>query len=265
MILTALMNKKIGYYMYSNIDPKHYGNVAIRVVIGILMLVCIYTSVKYLPLVYVALVSNLAPLITALFSYLFLKKGLGLLDSSVLFISFGGVVILITGQIAQEAAVDPQIQAESSWFVLILPIIALLFQPILMAVASILLRQLRELSELTLSGYMSYSMTLIYGPIVLLTPSQGLTFLDKFYTIDWIIIIILGFVSSSVQICRARAAKYEEPAKLAGINYFQSVIQLVFDVAFFNTVFSMQQVLGIAIVLGAASIRWGIGIKNTFF
>lgn len=97
LIFTALMNKNITYYMYSSIERKHYSSVAIRVAIGIMMLVCIYTSVKYLPLVYVSLVSNLTPLLTALFSYLFLKKGLGRLDTAILLTSFAGVILLITG------------------------------------------------------------------------------------------------------------------------------------------------------------------------
>ncbi len=66
------MNKQIVHYMYNSIDPKHYSNLALRVVLGMTMLVCIYTSVKYLPLVYVSLVSNLGPLLTAVFSYFFL-------------------------------------------------------------------------------------------------------------------------------------------------------------------------------------------------
>lgn len=116
------MNKRIAHYMYSSIDPNHYTSLAMRVVLGMTMLVCIYTSVKYLPLVYVSLVSNLGPLLTAVFSYFYLGKGLGRLDSGVLLCSFGGVVLLILG-----ATNDKEEPTQSlSGFYLILPIITLL-------------------------------------------------------------------------------------------------------------------------------------------
>ena len=83
--------------MYTSIDPKHYSSLALRVVLSISMLVCIYTSVKYLPLVYVSLVQNLGPLLTAVFSFFFLNKGLNKMDLTVLLVSFGGVILLITG------------------------------------------------------------------------------------------------------------------------------------------------------------------------
>lgn len=89
--------------MYSGIERKHYFNLVLRVIMGICLLVCIYTSVKYLPLVYVALVSNLGPLLTVVLSFLFLKKGLGIFDSVVLIVSFVGVCILITGTISQDS------------------------------------------------------------------------------------------------------------------------------------------------------------------
>ena len=61
------------------------------------MLYCVFTSVKYLPLVVVGLMYNLQPIITLLLSYLFLKKGLSRLDIAVLLVSFIGVYVMITG------------------------------------------------------------------------------------------------------------------------------------------------------------------------
>ena len=55
------------------------------------------TGVKYLPLVYIALATNLSPLFTAVLSYIIFKEKLKPLDIGVLFVSFIGVIILITG------------------------------------------------------------------------------------------------------------------------------------------------------------------------
>jgi drug/metabolite transporter (DMT)-like permease len=63
------------------------------------MIVCVYTALQYLPLVYVAAVSNIGPLMIALFSYFIFQKGLSPLDITVLVISFVGVTFLITGSV----------------------------------------------------------------------------------------------------------------------------------------------------------------------
>jgi len=78
----------------------------LRVSIGLVMLVCIYTSVKYLPLVYVSLSSNLGPLMTALFSYFLIRVPVSKLDVIILIISFIGVAILITGTVQDPSFVD---------------------------------------------------------------------------------------------------------------------------------------------------------------
>ena len=88
--------------MYTAIPRAQYGNLLVRVIQGLVMIVCTYTCVKYLPLVFVSLVSNLSPLLTALFSYLFYRIGLTKLDTLVLIISFGGVALLVTGSLSQE-------------------------------------------------------------------------------------------------------------------------------------------------------------------
>lgn len=82
-------------------QKRHYHWLTLRVLQGLLMLGCVYTAVRYLPLVYVALVSNLGPLFTALMSYLWLKKGLSGIDQLSLGLSFAGVVLLVTGDVSE--------------------------------------------------------------------------------------------------------------------------------------------------------------------
>lgn len=101
-IFTVLLNKEISHYLYHAIQRKHYIWLALRILQGLIMLGCVYTSVRYLPLVYVALVSNLGPLFTALMSYLWLSKGLSSLDVRTLGVSFFGVVLLITGSVTSQ-------------------------------------------------------------------------------------------------------------------------------------------------------------------
>lgn len=108
-------------------------------------------------------------------------------------------------------------------------------------------------------------MFLIYGFLVLTVPGQGMGYVSNFQLFDWVVVVCLGISSSCVQICRAKAAQYEEPAKLAVVQYMQSVIQLLFDILLFNTVFSMMQIIGISVVLAAATAKWGTEIRKAFF
>lgn len=133
-------------------------------------------------------------------------------------------------------------------------------QPVVIAVQSILYRQLRSLNELTIGSYTSFSMVLMYGLLALTLPGQGMGFTAQFQFYDWLLVALMGLSSSLLQIFRAKAGQYEEPAKLASVNYSQSVIQLLFDILIFNTVFSLTQVIGIAVVLAAICVKWALEV-----
>jgi drug/metabolite transporter (DMT)-like permease len=97
VLLVTILNNKLKEYLYDKIDPKLKWKLTTRVILGVLVIVCIYTSVKSLPLVIVGVVTNLSPLFTALLSLIILKKAITKVDSFALVVSFVGVVILITG------------------------------------------------------------------------------------------------------------------------------------------------------------------------
>jgi drug/metabolite transporter (DMT)-like permease len=95
---------------------------------------------------------------------------------------------------------------------------------------------MRDLSELTLGAWIVTAMLILYLPIVVIF--YGFSFLSSFNNVDWFICVLLGFTSSSLQIFMAKSTQYEEPARLAVLNYFQPIVQLVLDVIFFQNVFS---------------------------
>ena len=116
-IFLGLMNTQIKYYLYTSIERKLLSQLTLRVTIALTMLVCIYTSVKYLPLVYVSLSSNLGPLVTALFSYFLIRVRVAKIDIIILIVSFIGVAILITGTVQDPSFVEissPETAAISS-------------------------------------------------------------------------------------------------------------------------------------------------------
>jgi drug/metabolite transporter (DMT)-like permease len=97
VVFFALMGRKLYFYMWESIPSRYRGDLASRVCQGLVLMVASFTSIKTFPLVYVSLVSNMTPLLTAVASYFLFKVGLSRLDTAILLISFGGVTLLITG------------------------------------------------------------------------------------------------------------------------------------------------------------------------
>jgi len=81
---------------------------------------------------------------------------------------------------------------------------------------------------------------------------------------DYLICVCFGITGVISSNMRAKSVQYEEPAKLTVLNYFQSIIQLLLDVLFLNTPFNGQQVVGMAIVFGANSVKWYTTAKKAY-
>lgn len=102
-VILIVMNVKTTHYMFHSVPRDQYWTLASRAMQGIFNMYCAYLAIKYFPLVYVALITNLAPLLVALFSYLLYKEGLSRMDTIILFLSFIGVTVLITGSFSEES------------------------------------------------------------------------------------------------------------------------------------------------------------------
>ena len=97
IIILLVMNVKTSYYMFKSIPKEQIQPLLYRIAQGIFNMFSNYFAIKYFPLVSVSLVSNISPLLVALFSYILYKVALQKLDIINLIISFIGVTLLITG------------------------------------------------------------------------------------------------------------------------------------------------------------------------
>lgn len=119
--------------MWTSVPKNQRVNLAYRTLQGVATTFFLYDAVRYLPLVEVALITNLMPLFTALFGYWLLKEVLTIADVIMLFASFSGIVVLILGgQSAKESAHLPS--------EVLLATILLISVPILNASGNIALR-----------------------------------------------------------------------------------------------------------------------------
>lgn len=90
--------------------------------------------------------------------------------------------------------------------------------PINGACINLFLRSMRDMNEITLGAYIVFTMFVVYFPIVCIF--FDFNYISEFDYIDWIVCVLLGFTSSFMQITKALSIKYEEPARLAILNYF---------------------------------------------
>ncbi|TNV77669.1 hypothetical protein FGO68_gene8459 [Halteria grandinella] len=248
--------------MYDTIPRAQYWTLFFRCVQGGFGFMCLYTCIKYFPLVFVSLVQNIAPLLIALFSYYFYAVGLSRHDMIILMLSFIGVIVLITGSLDSNEESDTT-EGDYSTSQLIIPALCLIVIPFNTATVRLFMRSLKDLNELTLGALIVTAMLILYLPIVVIF--YGFDYLDTFDNTDWGICVLLGFTSSTLQVLMAKSIQYEEPARLAVLNYFQPIIQLILDVIFLHNIFTGQQMLGAGIIFVANSASWVFKVQKAFF
>ncbi len=146
--------------------------------------------------------------------------------------SFLGIIVLITGTISKDSGSNN----EFTTFQLIIPCICLILMPFNGAIITVLVRDMRDMAELTLSTYIVLTMIFVYVPIFMIFETTDIYY--KFTPNDWLIAVLLGFTSSSMPLARVKAMKYEEPARLNILNYFSPIFQLCLDVLFFQSLFT---------------------------
>lgn len=200
IVFLAIMNRRFVDYMWRIIPRRHIGDLISRVIQGLVLMVCIFNSIKYFPLVFVSLISNLTPLLTALLSLLLFKVGLSMLDTCILLLSFVGVTVLITGG---NKKTQPDLDQNES---LLVPTIMLILIPILSSSVTLFIRHLRAISEITVGSLMTFSILLIYGPLIYITDSYSTKVILESFTInDYVLGILIGITSSIVQITKVKA------------------------------------------------------------
>jgi EamA domain-containing membrane protein RarD len=121
---------------------------------------------------------------------------------------------------------------------------------------------MRNLNENSSTAWLVFGMMLVYLPIGLIQQSQIETesdvfgFLTELNLLDWVWVMAFGFASVLNMTTRAIAIQYEEPGRLAFINFFNPVIQLIFDLLVWQSVFTEQQIWGVVVIFAANGIKW---------
>ena len=121
---------------------------------------------------------------------------------------------------------------------------------------------MRNLNENSSTSWLVLGMMLLYLPIGITQQSQIETesdvigFITELNLLDIVWVMAFGLASVLNMTTRAIAIQYEEPGRLAVINFFNPVIQLIFDLLVWQSVFTQQQIWGVAVIFAANGIKW---------
>ena len=180
------------------------------------------------------------------------------MDIGVLLLSFTGVTILIIGTPSKGEE-----ENHKTYIDFLISTLILILIPVLSASVTLFIRHLKALSEVSIGAYMTFAIIIIYGPYVYLN-GEGMSLVHTFDGVDYLLCVCLGLTSTIVQLAKTRALHYEQPAKLSSLMYLQSVIQLLLDVAFLGTHFTLAQAIGIALVIGANCVKGVVALTGFF-
>lgn len=150
-----------------------------------------------------------------------LKRGLTPLKIAVLILSFGGVVIMLTGRLETSVLVvydpDPDMgkdeqddtldfnDVQEITVSLAIPILLMLCVPILNAIITILFAKMKGLSEFTVCSYQDFGLILLLGPGLYAFSPFKFTFFTWFSWLDYLYITFAGISSALVQVCRMKS------------------------------------------------------------
>ena len=88
----------------------------------------------------------------------------------------------------------------------------------LQAINNVNLRYLRELNDISVGFYLNIVLIIIFG-FYLFTFSDGIAIVDQFTSNVWYLFGVSGFISVFLGLSKKRAINYEDPGKLAGMNF----------------------------------------------
>ena len=98
LIIVFVLNLQMKHVLWNGIPSDKIGMIAFRVGLGVLSFYFMFQGIRTLPLVEVALVTNLMPIFTTILScYILMNETLKTLEKSALVVAFFGVFILIEG------------------------------------------------------------------------------------------------------------------------------------------------------------------------
>jgi drug/metabolite transporter (DMT)-like permease len=212
----------------------------LRGFVGVTSMTFFFMSIKYLPVATAVSLRYIAPIFAALFAVLFLKEKIKPLQWLFFFMSFFGVLII--------KGFDENINT----YGLMLVLIAAIFSGLVYNIISKI-------------GTKDHPVVVVNYFMIIATIVGGLLSLSNWKTPEgpeWILLMSLGVFGYFGQLYMTKAFQTAKTNQVAPLKYLEVIFTLMFGLLWFDEIYTIWSLLGIALIIGGLILNVIYKAKN---
>lgn len=213
----------------------------LRGFVGVTSMTFFFMSIKYLPVATAVSLRYIAPIFAAFFAVLFLKEKIKPLQWLFFFMSFFGVLII--------KGFDENINT----YGLMLVLIAAIFSGLVYNIISKI-------------GTKDHPVVVVNYFMIIATIVGGLLSLRNWKTpegSEWILLMSLGVFGYFGQLYMTKAFQTAKTNQVAPLKYLEVIFTLMFGLLWFDEIYTIWSLLGIALIIGGLILNVIYKAKNS--
>ena len=213
----------------------------LRGFVGVTSMTFFFMSIKYLPVATAVSLRYIAPIFAALFAVLFLKEKIKPLQWLFFFMSFFGVLII--------KGFDENINT----YGLMLVLIAAIFSGLVYNIISKI-------------GTKDHPVVVVNYFMIIATIVGGVLSLSNWKTpegSEWILLMSLGVFGYFGQLYMTKAFQTAKTNQVAPLKYLEVIFTLMFGLLWFDEIYTIWSLLGIALIIGGLILNVIYKAKNS--
>jgi len=200
----------------------------LRGLTGVTSMTFFFMSIKYLPVATAVSLRYIAPIFAALFAVLFLREKTKPIQWLFFFMSFFGVLVI--------KGFDEHVDS----YGLLLVLIAAVFSGMVYTIISKI-------------GTDDHPVVVVNYFMMIATLVGGLLSINYWKTpigVEWLLLISLGVYGYFGQLYMTKAFQTAATNQVAPLKYLEAIFTLIFGLLWFNEVYTIWSLLGIALIIG---------------
>ena len=212
----------------------------LRGFVGVTSMTFFFMSIKYLPVATAVSLRYIAPIFAAFFAVLFLKEKIKPLQWLFFFMSFFGVLII--------KGFDKNIDT----YGLMLVLIAAIFSGLVYNIISKI-------------GTKDHPVVVVNYFMIIATIVGGLLSLSNWKTPEgpeWILLMSLGVFGYFGQLYMTKSFQTAKTNQVAPLKYLEVIFTLMFGLLWFDEIYTIWSLLGIALIIGGLILNVIYKAKN---
>ena len=213
----------------------------LRGFVGVTSMTFFFMSIKYLPVATAVSLRYIAPIFAAFFAVLFLKEKIKPLQWLFFFMSFFGVLII--------KGFDENINTYGLMLVLIAAIFSGLVYNIINKI-----------------GTKDHPVVVVNYFMIIATIVGGVLSLSNWKTpegSEWILLMSLGVFGYFGQLYMTKAFQTAKTNQVAPLKYLEVIFTLMFGLLWFDEIYTIWSLLGIALIIGGLILNVIYKAKNS--